>query len=142
MKKTFEGPASGTGASNAWVGNDKTGEGKMTITDSKPPQSIAIKLEFLKPFQATNKVSFTFAPAGEKTKVTWAMDGERNFMMKAFSVFMNMDSMVGKDFESGLAGLKTLAEAEQAKQKDAAGKAQAAAAPAPDGAAPPAPKNP
>jgi hypothetical protein len=94
----------------AWMGNDKVGEGKMTIEKSNAPSLVGIKLEFFKPFAATNTATFTFAPASEGTKVTWAMDGENNFMGKAFSMFMDMDKMVGGDFEKGLAAMKTLAE--------------------------------
>jgi len=110
MKKTFEGPATGVGSMYAWTGNDKVGEGKMTIQKSDPPSQVLIKLEFLKPFAATNTATFTFAPAPEGSKVTWAMDGENNFVAKAFSMFMDMDKMVGGDFEKGLAELKTIAE--------------------------------
>ena len=91
-------------------GNDKVGEGRMTIEKSDKPSLVAIKLEFLKPFAATNTATFTFAPAGDGTKVTWAMDGNNNFISKAFQLFMDMDKMIGKDFEQGLANMKTAAE--------------------------------
>ena len=114
MKRAFDGAPSGVGAIYSWVGNDKTGEGRMTIERSDRPSAIAIKLEFIKPFAATNQATFTFAPAAppgtDETKVTWAMDGENNFGMKAASLFMNMDKLVGGDFERGLTALKTVAE--------------------------------
>ena len=110
MKKTFEGPKSGVGARYAWAGNDQVGEGRMMIEKSEPPSRVVIKLEFLEPFAATNTTTFTFAPAGGDTKVTWAMDGENNFMGKAASLFMDMDKMLGADFERGLEALKTEAE--------------------------------
>jgi hypothetical protein len=110
MKKTFDGPPSGVGAAYAWTGNDKVGEGKMTIEKSTAPALVGIKLQFIKPFAATNQTTFTFAPAAGGAKVTWAMDGENNFVGKAFSMFMDMDKMVGGDFERGLASMKTLAE--------------------------------
>jgi len=110
MKKTFEGPATGVGSMYAWTGNDKVGEGKMTIQKSDPPSQVLIRLEFVKPFAATNTAPFTFAPAPPGSKVTWAMDGENNFVAKAFSMFMDMDKMIGGDFEKGLAELKTIAE--------------------------------
>ncbi len=140
MKKNFEGTAAGQGAIYSWVGNDKVGEGRMTITDSEPGKKVGIKLEFLKPWTATNQTTFTFTAAGDKTKVLWAMDGQNNFAAKAMSVFMNMDTMIGKDFEAGLAGMKGLAEAEAKKQAEAAAKVQAAAAPPPAEAAPAAPQ--
>jgi uncharacterized protein YndB with AHSA1/START domain len=111
LKRTFDGAAAGVGAGYHWVGNDKVGEGHMTIMESEPPRGIKIKLEFLKPFQATNTATFALIPDGPGTRVTWSMDGKNNFMAKAMSVFMNMDKMIGPDFERGLATLKSQAEA-------------------------------
>jgi uncharacterized protein YndB with AHSA1/START domain len=111
MKESHEGPPAGAGASYSWVGDRKVGEGRMTITESTPSSLIRIKLEFLKPFPATNVAEFTFTPAGDQTTVTWAMTGHKNFMVKALHLVMNMDKMVGPDFEKGLAQLKTAAEA-------------------------------
>ena len=110
MKKTFDGAPAGTGAGYAWVGNSEVGEGRMTITESHPSDLIKIKLEFLKPFAATSDTVFTFKPEGNQTKVTWTMDGDKNFIAKAFHMFMNIDKMVGGDFEKGLAQMKTVAE--------------------------------
>jgi uncharacterized protein YndB with AHSA1/START domain len=120
MKKTFEGAPSGAGAVYAWAGNGKAGEGRMTIDESETPSRVSIKLEFLKPFAATNTATFSFAPAPEGTKVTWAMDGHNGFVAKAFALFMNMDKMVGGDFERGLAGLKIAAESASAAKAQAA----------------------
>lgn len=111
MQRSFDGPSSGVGAKYAWVGNKEVGEGRMTIEKSTPGQEVAIKLEFLKPFAATNTATFTFSKAGDGSKATWAMDGEKNFMAKAFHLFMSMDKMIGPDFERGLAAMKTSAEA-------------------------------
>lgn len=138
MKKTFSGPAAGAGASYHWVGNDEVGEGRMTITESKPPERVLIKLEFLKPFAATNDTTFTFAEGGAGTKVTWAMDGRNNFMMKAYSLFNDMDAMIGKDFDKGLASMKGLAEEEAKRRAEAAARAAQQAAPPAADAAPPA----
>ncbi|HVU49529.1 MAG TPA: SRPBCC family protein [Polyangia bacterium] len=111
MKKTFEGEAAGAGAIYSWAGNAKVGEGRMTIERSEAPSVVGLKLEFLKPWQATNATTFSFVPAEGGTKVTWAMEGEnRTFGAKALAVVMNMDKLVGRDFERGLASLKTLAE--------------------------------
>jgi hypothetical protein len=111
MKRSYDGAAQGVGAKYAWVGNKDVGEGRMTIEQSEPSSKVVIKLEFLKPFAATNTATFTFTktPAGNKT--TWAMDGNNNFVSKAFSLVMNMDKMIGPDFERGLAGIKAAAEA-------------------------------
>ena len=110
MKTTFEGPPAGTGAVYRWTGNSDVGEGKMTITDSKPGELVKIKLDFIKPFAATSDTVFTFKPQGNQTAVTWTMDGENNFIGKAMCLFMNMDRMVGGDFEKGLAQMKAAAE--------------------------------
>ncbi len=110
MKTTHEGAPSGTGAVYSWVGNSDVGEGKMTINDSKPGELVKIKLEFIKPFAASSDTVFTFKPQGNQTAVTWTMDGENNFVGKAMCLFMNMDKMVGGDFEKGLAQMKAVAE--------------------------------
>jgi hypothetical protein len=107
MKKEISGAPAGTGATYYWVGNSDVGEGRMTITDSRPPQSVTIKLEFMKPFAATNTTQFDFAPSGSGTNVTWTMTGKHNFVGKAFCLVMDMDKMVGTDFEKGLAALDT-----------------------------------
>lgn len=111
MKTTHEGPPTGTGAVYSWTGNKDVGEGRMTLTESSATDLIRIKLEFIKPFTATNTTEFSFKPEADKTLVTWSMFGENNFMAKAFGLFMNMDKMVGGDFEKGLAQLKSVAEA-------------------------------
>jgi len=110
-KSSFDGPAAGTGAIFNWSGNNEVGEGSMTITESRPSDLIRIKLDFTKPFEATNTTEFTFKPEGNQTVVTWSMFGENNFMAKAFGLLMNMDKMVGGDFEKGLAQLKSVMEA-------------------------------
>ena len=111
IKKEFSGAAAGTGAVYSWAGNNDVGEGRMTITDSRPGDLIKIKLEFVKPFTATNATDFIFTPQGNQTNVKWTMSGENNFVAKAFSMFMNMDKMIGSDFEKGLAQMKTVSEA-------------------------------
>jgi hypothetical protein len=110
MTRTFEGPRSGTGAIYSWSSKGKAGEGRMTIAKSELPSQVAIKLEFLKPFECTNTAAFTFTPAPEGTKVTWAMDAENTFLGKAASLVLDMDKLVGSDFERGLVDLKTVAE--------------------------------
>jgi hypothetical protein len=110
-KNTFEGPVVGTGAALRWVGNSKVGEGRMTITESRPTDLLRMRLDFVKPFASTAMTEFTMKPNGNQTSVTWSMSGEKNFLSKAFCLFMNMDKMVGGQFEEGLANLKSLTEA-------------------------------
>lgn len=114
MKKTFEGDPMAVGSSYHWAGNDSVGEGRMTITEADPSNRVAIRLEFIKPFAATNSTLFALQPAGDATTVTWSMSGRNDFMMKAVGIFMDMDKQVGGDFERGLASLKSVAEAAEA----------------------------
>jgi len=107
---TFDGPPAGTGAAFAWDGNNKIGEGRMTITNSRANELVRFRLEFMRPFKATNTAEFTFRPEGNRTVVTWTMSGTNNFIAKAMSLFINCDKMVGKQFEQGLANMRTLVE--------------------------------
>jgi uncharacterized protein YndB with AHSA1/START domain len=110
MKRTFEGAARGAGAVYAWDGNKNVGAGRMEILSVAPPSAIVIKLDFIKPFEGHNTAEFTLLPQGNATGVTWAMHGPASFMFRMMQVFMNMDRMIGKDFEAGLANLKKVAE--------------------------------
>jgi hypothetical protein len=110
MKVTYGGPASGEGSTYSWSGNNKAGEGKMTNLKSQPSNLIRIQLDFLKPWKATNNVEFSFNPDSQGTLVTWTMTGKKNFFMKGFHLIMNMDKMLGPDFEKGLAQLKGVVE--------------------------------
>jgi hypothetical protein len=113
MKQTYEGAPAGTGAIYTWVGNKQVGEGRMTITESRPNEFVRINLEFMRPFKATNTAEFSFKPDGQNTTVTWSMTGSKNFIFKAMGLFMSMDKMVGKDFEKGLAGMKEIVESKK-----------------------------
>ena len=111
MRRTFGSDAtSGKGAAYAWEGNSDVGQGRMEIAESVPPSRVAIKLDFVKPFEAHNLVEFTLEPQGDSTNVTWAMQGPAPFLAKVIHVFIDMDKMVGRDFESGLASLKAAVE--------------------------------
>jgi uncharacterized protein YndB with AHSA1/START domain len=110
MKQSYEGAPAGTGAVYSWAGNKEVGEGRMTITESRPSDLIRVKLEFFEPFAATSMAEFTFKPEDNQTAVTWSMSGENNFMAKAIHLFMDMDKMIGDQFEKGLADMKAAAE--------------------------------
>jgi len=110
MKRSYSGAERGKGSVYAWDGNKNVGSGRMEILDASSPSKIVIKLDFFKPFEAHNTAEFTMQPQGGATDVIWVMHGPAPFMSKMMQVFMNMDSMIGKDFEIGLANLKTLAE--------------------------------
>jgi hypothetical protein len=114
MKRSFSGAGSGRGAVYAWDGNKNVGSGRMEILDASVPSKIVIKLDFFKPFEGHNTAEFTMLPQGDATNigtiVTWAMYGPAPFMSKMMQVFMNIDNMIGKDFETGLASLKKLTE--------------------------------
>jgi uncharacterized protein YndB with AHSA1/START domain len=110
MQRTYSGAAGGKGAVYAWEGNKNVGSGRMEILEASAPSKIVIKLDFLKPFEAHNTAEFTMLPQGDVTNVTWMMHGPAVFMSKVMQVFMNLDKMIGKDFETGLVNLKSLAE--------------------------------
>ncbi|OFI38794.1 transcriptional regulator [Arthrobacter sp. SW1] len=106
LSRSYSGPESGVGAKYEWTGNNKVGSGNMEIVGSDEPSRVRIRLEFIKPFKGVNPTVFTFVPEGGATRVTWAMTGEnKTLLSKLFSLVMNMDKMVGKDFEKGLASL-------------------------------------
>lgn len=111
MKRTYGGPASGVGSTYAWVGNDKVGSGGMEITKVTPGREVIFDLHFIKPFKADNVGRFTFEPQGAGTKVTWSMSGKNPYIAKLMGLVFNMDKMIGKDFETGLANMKAAAEA-------------------------------
>jgi hypothetical protein len=135
MKKAWSGPDVGVGSAYAWEGNDKVGQGKMTIAASEPDKKVSYNLEFIKPFASTAVTDVTINGAASPVTVEWTMTGKQNLMGKAMGVFMNMDKMIGKDFENGLSNLKT---ASEKVAKDAAA-APPPAAPPTDSPAPPAP---
>jgi uncharacterized protein YndB with AHSA1/START domain len=110
MTRTYGGPAAGLGANYAWAGDGKAGAGRMEIVKARAPSELGIDLDFTKPFEAHHKASFVLAPEGDATRVTWAMEGASPFMFKVMSLVFDMDKMIGKDFETGLATLKTEAE--------------------------------
>ena len=111
LKRQYEGPKAGTGAVYAWQGNHEVGEGRMTIMESRPGELVRIKLEFFKPFAATNTAEFSFKPAGaDTTAVTWSMAGQNTFLSKAICLFVDMDRMVGGMFDQGLSQMKTVLE--------------------------------
>ena len=114
MKRTYSGAESGRGAVYAWDGNKNVGSGRMEILDASSPSKIVIKLDFFKPFEGHNAAEFTMLPQGDgssaTTNVIWLMHGPAPFISKVMQVFMNIDSMIGKDFEIGLANLKMLTE--------------------------------
>ena len=110
MKRTYSGTESGKGAVYGWDGNNNVGSGRMEILESAVPSKIVIKLDFFKPFEGHNTAEFTMLPQGGGTHVTWLMHGPAPFMNKLMQVFMNLDKMIGKDFEAGLVNLKTVTE--------------------------------
>lgn len=110
MKRTFSGPAAGVGAVYAWEGNSEVGSGRMTVLESRPAELIRIKLEFFQPMEGVSEAVFAFKPEAGRTAVTWSMTGANNYVGKLFCLFMNMDKMIGGDFEKGLASLKALSE--------------------------------
>jgi len=117
-KAEFSGPTSGEGAKFAWSGNDKVGEGKQEIVESKPDELVRIRIDFERPMKGTSTAELTFKPEGDQTLVTWSMSGTNNFMAKAFTLFVDCDKRVGAEFEKGLANLKAIVEAPPAETKE------------------------
>ena len=110
-KATFEGEAAGKGAVFKWAGNDKVGEGTLTLTESRPAELVRVNTAFVKPYEGNSTTEFTFKPQGGATAVTWSMFGRHdNFFLKAMCVFMSMDRIVGGDMEKGLANIKAVVE--------------------------------
>jgi uncharacterized protein YndB with AHSA1/START domain len=116
MQRTRSGPPGGKGAHYAWEGNGNVGKGSMEIADSVPPSRVTLDLHFDRPFISNNVVNFTLEPKGRSTDVTWAMQGPVPFVAKIMHVLCNMDRMVGRDFEAGLASMKAVAEQQPARQ--------------------------
>ncbi len=110
MKRTLSGAASGTGASYAWRGSSKVGAGQREIKEVAAPSKVTIQLDFIKPFEGHNVTDFTLVPRGDATEVTWLMRGLAPFVSKLMGLFVDMDKMIGKDFEAGLANLKAASE--------------------------------
>jgi hypothetical protein len=110
MKRIYSGAASGQGAVYEWEGNREVGKGRMEITETSSPSQVVIKLDFIEPFEAHNTAEFTLEGNGDSTNVSWAMYGPNPYIAKVIHLFFNMDSMVGKQFETGLANLKAVAE--------------------------------
>ena len=134
MKKTFSGAPKGQGAVYAWSGNDHAGSGSMTMTRAVAPEAIQLALDFDRPMPAHNTVEFKLVPQGDVTTVTWSMEGPTPYPAKVMHCLFDMDKMLGGDFEKGLAGIKTIAEAEAKHLKAEAEKKaveEKAAAPAP-----------
>jgi hypothetical protein len=122
MKKTFEGEAGTPGHSMAWAGNDDVGKGKMTITAAEAHKAVKMDLEFIEPFPSKAQTALTLEPAGQGTKLTWAMSSENDFMGKAFGLLMDMEGMIGGDYEKGLAALKPIVEKDATEIAAAAAK--------------------
>ena len=108
MVTTYDGPESGVGAKKAWTGNSKAGQGAMEILDTDMPNRVKIRIDFIKPIQAQHISEFHMKPEGSATLISWQMHGKNNLISKVFGLFMNMDAMIGKDFEEGFENLKTV----------------------------------
>lgn len=108
MKKEFSGTMGEVGAEYRWQGNNKVGEGKMTILAVEPQRRVDMSLEFIKPFASVCTTRYELKSEGDSTTMTWSMEGEnKSFMEKLFGVLMSMEKMIGSDFERGLSNLKS-----------------------------------
>jgi len=128
MQKTYAGQPGQPGQRYEWKGNKDVGSGRMTVESVQAPSKIAIKLEFIEPWESSSQTLFSFDPVGEQTKVTWTMSGRNRFVEKAMTLWMDMDKMVGGDFEKGLSKLSEAAQKEHAQRVAEAKKKEAEAA--------------
>ncbi len=110
MNRAHSGAPSGKGAVYEWDGNKEIGKGRMEITESTPSSRVVMAMHFIKPFEAHNTAEFTLEPKGDSTTVTWALYGPQPYLAKVMHLFLNVDKMVGNEFETGLANLKAIAE--------------------------------
>jgi carbon monoxide dehydrogenase subunit G len=110
MQKSYSGSDSGKGAHYAWTGNKKVGQGEITITDTTPPNQLVFDLHMIKPFEGRNVATFSLIESGDSTKVTWGLDDKHTLKLKVITLFLNLDQVIGKDFEVGLTRLKALVE--------------------------------
>ena len=110
LKRMHSGATSGKGAVYEWEGNAKVGKGRMEIVQVDAPHRMVIAMHFLKPMESRSTTEFSLVPSGDGTEVTWSMAGQSPFIQKVMGVFMDMDAMIGKSFEQGLATLKTISE--------------------------------
>ncbi len=111
VEKKLIGPATGVGSAYEWSGNEAVGTGKMTVKQYDPPKKVVMELEFMEPFQSTSDTTMMLVPVADGTKVTWSMDGSNDsFMEKAVGLFMDLDELIGGDYEKGLSKLKAVAE--------------------------------
>ena len=114
-KIAFEGPRSGPGAIMRWAGNEKVGRGAMAITEAKPVEALTIQLDFVEPFEGTSTTRFSFVPQGENTRVMWSLEGRQGYLERLAGTVLGIDveGMIGQDYERGLANLKAIAEVAQ-----------------------------
>ena len=108
MQITYSGPATGSGAVWAWKSKTE-GDGRMSFTTAEPGKRLGYDLYFPE-FGTTSQGELVMTPDGANTRVSWTMNGDMGKNPLFRWIALNADSMIGKDFEAGLAGLKTLAE--------------------------------
>lgn len=110
MRIDYRGPAGGPGAAFDFSGNKDAGKGSIEITGGQAPTRVDMRLDMIEPFEGHNQIAFTLTPQGQATQVTWAMHGPSPYLSKVVGIFLDMDHMIGRDFEAGLARLKATAE--------------------------------
>ncbi len=111
MRIDYRGPASGPGAAFDFSGNKDAGKGSIEVTGGQAPTRVDMRLDMVEPFEGHNQIAFTLTPQGQATQVTWAMHGPSPYLSKVIGIFLDMDHLIGRDFEAGLARLKAVAEA-------------------------------
>ena len=108
MKRTFSGPNGGPG--QVYVFADMHSAGDVSVLANVPNEGVSMRLKMTKPFACDNAVNFTLVPNGDGTHVTWAMSGKQPYMAKLMGVFINCEKMCQRQFDEGLAKLKSITE--------------------------------
>lgn len=112
VKTSFSGTPGAVGSAYAWEGNDEVGKGSLTIKQVQVDKSVELDLKFITPWESVATTRFDLAPQGEAVEVKWSMNGDLDFMGKAMGLFMDMDAMIGPDYEKGLSSLKQKVESQ------------------------------
>jgi uncharacterized protein YndB with AHSA1/START domain len=110
MQRTYSGAANGPGAVSDWTSKGSAGAGRMTITAATPPSRVDVAVDWKRPFQLRNTHQFTLTPVASGTQVTWTAEGTNLYVMKVMEVFVGVNGLMGKHFQTGLGNLKKTAE--------------------------------
>jgi len=110
VKMVFSGPDEGVGSKSEWDSPGKMGTGSAVVMESNLNQSVKTQLTYTKPIAMSQVAEVTLTPTQGGTKVTWSVECHNSFFFRLMGVLLNVDKMVGGEFEKGLNKLKLIAE--------------------------------